>query len=349
MKSTAELQEKEVPLPELNLLVDWEVAARPRLIRDGIGSIVIHVVVVILIFFVLQADSGRVFNTRGAIEIAELRKATPLVDPRPLTEFTQKAPNVNKATKEINLQSLLSPPVPASNSSRVKFKAPQPMRAPGPIAPPIAEPPKLEASLKAPQTALGIDTPLPPPQIEPVEKPKLAFETPGSQDGALNHIPSGKIQVPKATVEEAIRGVVSSAAGGGGQIVGDQDDPGLSDPLHPAPRRSNRGSRLELLSDPKGVDFRPYLIQVLASVRRNWLAIIPESARFGRRGRVQVQFIVARNGGVPKLVISMPSGADALDRAAVASISASNPFPPLPAEFKGPEVRLQLSFSYNTN
>jgi outer membrane biosynthesis protein TonB len=50
---------------------------------------------------------------------------------------------------------------------------------------------------------------------------------------------------------------------------------------------------------------------------------------------------------VPKLVIATPSGFDALDRAAVASISASNPFPPLPLEFAGAEIRLQLVFSYN--
>ena len=50
---------------------------------------------------------------------------------------------------------------------------------------------------------------------------------------------------------------------------------------------------------------------------------------------------------MPKLVIASPSGADALDRAAIAAISASNPFPPLPAEFKGDRVVLQFNFAYN--
>jgi TonB family protein len=107
------------------------------------------------------------------------------------------------------------------------------------------------------------------------------------------------------------------------------------------------GSSLELLSDPEGVDFKPYLIKVLSSVRRNWFAVIPESAKFGRRGKVLIQFSIDREGNVPKLVIAMPSGADALDRAAVAGISASNPFPPLPAEFRGEQIRLQFSFLYN--
>jgi TonB family protein len=107
------------------------------------------------------------------------------------------------------------------------------------------------------------------------------------------------------------------------------------------------GSSLELLSDPMGVDFKPYLIQILARVRKNWFAVIPETARMGNRGVVLLQFIIDHDGQVPKLVIALPSGAESLDRAAVASISASVPFPPLPKDFKGKEVRLQFSFKYN--
>jgi len=36
-----------------------------------------------------------------------------------------------------------------------------------------------------------------------------------------------------------------------------------------------------------------------------------------------------------------------LDLGAVAAISASNPFPPLPREFSGSEIRLQFVFLYN--
>ena len=103
---------------------------------------------------------------------------------------------------------------------------------------------------------------------------------------------------------------------------------------------------LELLSDPKGVDFRPYLIQVLTAVRRNWFAVYPESARMGLRGRVETQFVIARDGSVPKLVIVAHS-APALDRAAVAGIDASHPFPPFPTQFTGDRVILKLVFSYN--
>ena len=113
------------------------------------------------------------------------------------------------------------------------------------------------------------------------------------------------------------------------------------------PSEGNTGSSVKLLTEPEGVDFRPYLIQVLASVRRNWYAVMPTSVNLGRRGRVIIQFAISQDGSVPKLVIAVPSGADALDRAAVAGISASNPFPPLPDEFTGEEIRLQLNFLYN--
>ena len=75
--------------------------------------------------------------------------------------------------------------------------------------------------------------------------------------------------------------------------------------------------------------------------------MIPESARLGNRGVVQLQFMIDRSGQVPKLVIATPSGSQALDRAAVASISASVPFPPLPPEYKGLAIRLQFAFKYN--
>ena len=64
-------------------------------------------------------------------------------------------------------------------------------------------------------------------------------------------------------------------------------------------------------------------------------------------GVVLLQFIVDRSGQVPKLVIATPSGSESLDRAAVAGISASVPFPPLPAEYKGQQIRLQFAFKYN--
>jgi TonB family protein len=173
--------------------------------------------------------------------------------------------------------------------------------------------------------------PPPSPQIQAEQQPKLALENPG-QHPATPSQSLAKLPQPKTTVDDAIRALAR------GSDV--EQPPNLGNVQLPAPS-------VNLLSDPMNVDFRPYLARILALVRRNWLTVIPTSARLGNRGIVTVQFIVDRNGGVPKLVIETPSGSEALDRAAVAGISASVPFPPLPAEFKGQEIRLQFAFKYN--
>jgi TonB family protein len=132
--------------------------------------------------------------------------------------------------------------------------------------------------------------------------------------------------------------------------VGDQDVGGIGgvgSGINLPPSPGSQASQIQLLSDPMGVDFRPYLIRVMTSVKQHWMAILPESARMGRRGKVAIQFSISRDGQVPKLVIATASGAEALDRAAVAGISASVPFPPLPPEFKGDRVVLQFNFAYN--
>ena len=152
-----------------------------------------------------------------------------------------------------------------------------------------------------------------------------------------------------ASPGRAIEGAIHQMVRGGGarQAVGIGVG-GISTPGALPSGPSDSGSLVELLSDPRGVDFRPYLTQILAAVRRNWLAVIPESARLGMsRGRTLIQFSVARSGSVPKLVIARSSGTAPLDRAAVAGISASNPFPPLPSEYLGQDIRLQFTFLYN--
>jgi TonB family protein len=147
--------------------------------------------------------------------------------------------------------------------------------------------------------------------------------------------------IDRMRVEEEVH-----ASGGGGVTVGDSGDDLNSLPGQ-TQSHGKMGSALQLLSDANGFDFKPYMMHVLVAVRRNWMAVIPESAHTGRRGSVLIQFIIDRKGGVPKLVIASSSGTEAFDRAAIAGVSASAPFPPLPPEFKGDQIRLQLAFSYN--
>jgi len=167
-----------------------------------------------------------------------------------------------------------------------------------------------------------------------LEKPKVVLENVGAAPPPVTPPENPSIKLPSTPLDEVAR---AGQPGGAGGLVISPDGASEATALR----------QMQLLSDPLGVDFKPYLLQVLARVRRNWLSIVPDSARMGRRGLVLIQFSIDRSGGVPKLVIASPSGITAFDRAAVAGISASNPFPPLPAAYKGDQIRLQMAFSYN--
>lgn len=104
-----------------------------------------------------------------------------------------------------------------------------------------------------------------------------------------------------------------------------------------------------MLTPNEGVDFSNYIARVLASVKRNWYAVMPESARLGDQGKVILQFRIMQNGVVPDAepVMVGTSGKEPLDRAAVSSIRASTPFEPLPSAFSGPYIELRFIFLYN--
>jgi TonB family protein len=106
---------------------------------------------------------------------------------------------------------------------------------------------------------------------------------------------------------------------------------------------------VQMLTPTEGVDFSGYLARVLDSVKRNWYAIMPESAEMGDRGRVVLDFKILRDGNVPDPDPEMRSSSqkEPLDRAASGAIRASSPFEPLPPEFSGPYIELRFIFLYN--
>jgi outer membrane biosynthesis protein TonB len=325
-----------------NFELDWRASDDSRRYwRAGIGTLVVHAGIFALVFTL--ADLSGPAPTQGTVIIPDLRQAVHLVLP---SDLTQKAPNKGKVAKEVDVEDLKPrppslerlPPAPAIRA--FKPPNPQPPGPPQPAAPHIAEPPKIEPPLTAqnapPALPAMSGTPKapPPPAIQPVEQPKLAFETPG-QNGPSEYKGERKVTPPKTAVQDVIHDIARGGGGQGNVSVGDLDRP----PELPASSQrptlpGQTGSSLELMSDPMGVDFKPYLIQILSLVRKNWFAVIPESARLGNRGLVE-------------LVIATPSGSEALDKAAVAAVSASVRFPPLPNEFKGQQIRLQFAFKYN--
>lgn len=101
-----------------------------------------------------------------------------------------------------------------------------------------------------------------------------------------------------------------------------------------------------LSPNPKGIDFGPYLNQLLTRLRSNWYAVMPEIARLGQKGRVDIVFTVSRSGMVKDLQVVAQSGVEALDKGALSAIHLSNPFPSLPAEYET-DLKLRIAFLYN--
>ena len=366
------------------LLIAWEAVGPFGRREAGAGSLLVHAIWIILLILQpklfppspVRYDAPEitpfVLTAPSAEELSELTQTAP--GPRNSGEFSGPA---EKARPLLVLPD--TKPVPAappsdtsdekkpdsseSESSVEQQTAPEPEPKPAatvaedpdaPEKPPLVaarspSPGELRRGTEFGRSNRPAELPAPRAPSRRVENPRLVLEDPkAAMPGRAGKLRLGSLELTARTdqiIESALRRATTNQSGQ--PAVGDGVPGGMQGGYAP-PSPGNTGSNLELLSDPKGVDFRPYLIQILASVRRNWHAVIPESARLGMiRGRVSLQFSVARDGSVPKLVIAASSGVPALDRAAVAGISASNPFPPLPGDFNGQTVRLQFKFAYN--
>ena len=333
--------------PELNLLLerdrrgDWR-----RWKAAAVVSVVFHAVLIVVLL-AWPAGDTRVYEERQPrLEIVHL--ITP-------TELTQKAPNKGKLSKQLTIPTI---------APRPEIKSPSTAPAPKQTAPP--SPPQVAGAEKRPEFVEppGIEAPktqldsqsdqlarlnAPPPIAPPTQQPKIVFESAAPPPPLSGGKPGGAIATPSPSVAGAIHDLATSGGTiSGHQAVGDIGElgpagAGLTLPASPGRSQSN----LELRSDPQGVDFRPYLIQVLAAVRRNWFAVYPEAAKTGLRGQAVLEFGIARGGLVTKVIYAAQTGSRPLDEAAVAAISASNPLPPLPREFKGDRIVLRMTFMYN--
>jgi outer membrane biosynthesis protein TonB len=205
---------------------------------------------------------------------------------------------------------------------RAERATPEPGSGTDPQQPRFITPP---ARVEPPQRAQ-----MEPPKSDPSSAP---FQLPGS---------------PGRSLEDSLRSAAKGRSSGGptGLSFGGRIPGG---PLGSGSSGGQAYGNIELLTPTEGVDFSNYLARVLASVRRNWYAVIPESARLGERGKVVLQFRIMRDGSVPpgEPQLMRTSGRQPLDFAAMSSIRTSNPFEPLPAQFSGPFIELRFIYLYN--
>ena len=280
-------------------LVNREARSYGQLTLIAAGSLLVHIVV---FTFAVEFPS---LVQRTEPERLVVEHKTPLYFPRELV--TQKAPNRQKVSKEIDLASLLD--------SQTQHRAQRTLSS---------------------QPVRHFDLS---PRIMP-DAPNLAVnQNPGDLGAsALGGLPAAA-PPPKPPVA----------------IVPKQQRPGDDSQSIPAPALPNlpgqsgvQHAAIELESDPQGADFKPYLTRILEIVRANWQRVIPEGARNGRlHGRTVVEFIINRDGSIPKVVTAQPSGLNQLDLAASTSLVMSSPLPSLPPEYKGLQIRLAFTFAYN--
>lgn len=300
-------------------------------------SVILHLVVVLLV--VTEPDLFRkVLQNESTTNPVQHRNLTMLYQPPelPKLKVAPKTPVLSDANRKaqqgaeakappLKYRPPTPPPVPAPTQA-VPFNSPKPGEETRTArqSPPAGNPDASESPKEASKSR---------PTLEPVPR-----REPTPSQALLNLPP---IASPGRGTDAILRGMAKEHASGGGQrIGGGYQDLGPQDPNLNIPGP-------QILSDTMGVDFNPYLLRILSLVRRNWYAVIPEIARLGKQGRVVLQFSILRNGNVPDLVLASGSGTESLDGAALSSIRLSSPFPPLPPEFPGQDIRLRFIYLYN--
>jgi TonB family protein len=323
----------------LHLVLELEAeSARWRRRTFFLVSVLFHIALLGLLF----AASGWIRRRTELMELAEEKaqqQPTFLFMPPDLLKRLKQPPKTN-ALSDQNRRAQGKAPIVTPSAPPLAYspgRSPLPEIAGGgkPSPPPPPPPAPAPAPPKAAANGGGVPAPPPPKQadanalkLEDVPKPsgsnsQLALSTPG----------------------EAIQQSMAAAARGRaeGQYSGPGDSPGQF--ANPYSNFSTAGPII--LSDTRGVDFGPYLARIVYTVRQNWYAVIPESARLGEKGRVALDFDIQKDGSVPDIDTAASSGSEPLDKAARAGIRASIPFPPLPSEFTGNHLRLRFIFLYN--
>jgi TonB family protein len=249
--------------------------------------------------------------------------------PRPV----QPSPNVHLDPRVLRQVAPTYEPAPATPPERPVKELPS---APVPKlndAPPEPQPSAPASKIEAP-------------------KPTLKLETPDSP------VPQPQLVLPKNSASRSLQDTIRDAArnpnagGRSGAVIGPMPRPRSTPGGGGGGSQGAAGSYgngYEILTPTEGVDFSDYMARVVAEVRRNWYAVMPESAMLGDRGRVVLQFKIMKNGVVPdgEPVRTGSSGKEPLDRAAISAIRSSTPFGPLPPAFSGPYIELRFYFLYN--
>ena len=326
---------------QINLLLDLGPEmelARWRRRALFLTSAFLHIFLILLLIFapdILRRGKlmmGIPVTPRQSPEITTL-----FLPPDLLKSLRQPPPEARPSDKNRRAQG--PSPTIDPNGLRMPYSrgnTPEPETAHG--APP---PPAPEAAAPSPPSTGPSAPPAPKPEPQTEAHLRLDDVAPQNPEGA------GKFRMPSMTPGQAIQQSMQAAAGRGYHPDSGQGGGGDSNMEFNNLRPNFSTEAPTILSDTRGVDFGPYLARIVYIVRRNWYAVLPESARLGEKGRVAIVFEILKDGSIGQFRLVASSGSDPLDRAAMTGIHSSAPFPPLPEEFTGNHLLLQFIFLYN--
>lgn len=335
---------REVVEPDIFITGDANLLVTPEAKRDlrsdtivRVASVIIHIALVIFLIASPKLFPPHV-PTQEEMELArnELKNWVYLPP-----EVSQPRPPSPKVHIDPGILRKLAPPVEKSPYVAPAPEQPAIKPVPAKPAPELPSAPTPQIPVRpAPQTQ---QPPVPAQsQLEPV-KPnipqagKYKFNVPSTNQSLQD-------QLKQAIQNRGNGQVYAPPRPSGGGLPRGQGAPGRG----PGGGPGMQGG-VSILTPTNGVDFNPYIQRLIAIVYRNWYAVMPESAWMGDQGVVYITFHINPDGSmtVTDPVLERTSGKEPLDAAAMSAIRTSSPFPPLPREFKGPNLGLRFVFFYN--
>lgn len=101
---------------------------------------------------------------------------------------------------------------------------------------------------------------------------------------------------------------------------------------------------VDILSDTQGVNFRPYVKNVLSQIRDQWAAQVPPGAQ---PGSTEIRLSIKPDGTIAAMHMDGSSNDDLLNRVAWDSLTEVGQLPPLPAKFHGQSLEMRIHFTVN--
>jgi TonB family protein len=323
---------------EANLLVEpedrrdakWDAITR-------VISVAAHIAFVIFLIFLPKIFPTHV-PTREETELASKELGVVYLPPDEGEVSRRPSPPPGPVVKITpKTLSKVAPPRPEEH----RVEAPPVASERPPLDLPAAPAPKVNTS-PTPNTA--------PTQPPPPEPSKIMPVLPPTTPGHLNlGIPNAS---PGKAMQDDLQDAIKRAPSGGtytseGPVSGGEGRGGGHGGRGGGGAQAGNG--VTILTPTEGVDFQSYINRLLAKLKQNWVAVMPESFYLGDKGIVAISFRINRDGSFPgeSLSLDRTSGKEPLDTAAASAIRATSPFEPLPPQFKGPFIDLRIGFYYN--